>query len=448
MMSGPARLALVLVAACNGCVPLDDPGSLHDLRVLAVVTEPAELALPPFFFDENLFIENDASVLALLEIDAFAFEPRGGIVEMTTRMCPAPSVDGANGCQGFEPESAYPALVDRARFDAFFATKKAGAATLAPSADPAGRIPFSPQSRAVSLAVAHHLFRSADGGSGDDNKGIFSELTASTGGSSEGSRSRVNFAGLRALHIPFLTPILPRFDITVVNDARLPHEVGEEHAYKRVPMFIDLFIPLPPPFSEIRDELVVTIEEAVGVPFCDADAIPPFGDVKVDAEGRLVDLDDNPLEIELGRWHCLFPRRANQNPTLQGILLLTDAKPEKPVIGAGSIAPVAEIIVRRGETLTLAPSFFTYPELHQALSYDVEEERIIVRNVIEDYVVDFAVTGGVLDRTQTLPIIDAGLGVTWLLPRDREPMSRDTLVLVVRDQRGGTGVGMLTVIYE
>lgn len=440
--------AFGLASALAGCVPLDDPGLLHDLRVLAVVTEPAELALPPVFFDESIFLENDAFPLAVVDIDVFAFEPRGGVVEMTTRTCPAPTVDDANGCEGFDAASAYPSLVDRGAFDAFFATHTAGASTLAPRADPAGRIPFSRESRAVSFAVAHHLFRAADGGSGDDNKGVFAELSESTGTSGNPSGRRFNFSGLRALNIPFLTPILPRFDVTVVNDARLPHEVSAEHAYKRMPMFIDLFIPLPSPFAELRDEIVVEIESALGVPFCDPSTLVLPDAVKVNSEGELVDVDENLLEIQLGPWHCLFPRRANQNPTLQGILLLRDAKPDKPIIGEGSVTPIAEVGARRGDAISLAPTFFTYPELHQTLSWDLEAERIVVRNVIEDYVVDFAVTGGVLERAQTIPVVDNGLGITWLLPRDREIGSRDTVVMVVRDQRGGTGVGIVTVIYE
>jgi hypothetical protein len=448
-LSSVARTcALPLAVVVGGCVPLDDPGLLHDLRVLAVVTEPAELALPPLFFEESVFLENDAYQIAVVDIDVFAFEPRGGLVEMTTRACPTPSVDNANGCENFDPASAYPALVDRQAFDAFFATNRAGAAPLAPSADPAGRVPFSRESRAITLAVAHHLFRAADGGSGDDNKGVFAELSQSTGTTGTQPGRRFNLSGLRALNIPFLTPILPRFDVTVVNDARLPHEVSVEHAYKRMPMFIDLFLPLPSPFAEVRDEIVVEIESALGVPFCDPSTLALPDAVKVNSEGELVDVDDNLLDVQLGPWHCLFPRRPNQNPTMQGILLLRDSKPDKPVIGEGSVTPIAEVGVRRGDAISVAPTFFTYPELHQSLSWDIDAERIVVRNVIEDYVVDFAVTGGVLERAQTVPVVDAGLGITWLLPRDRELGSRDTIVLTVRDQRGGTSVGILTVIYE
>mgnify|MGYP000986025889 CR=1 FL=1 len=439
-------VALVVVA---GCAQLDDPGLLHDLRVLAVVTEPAELALPPIFFEEQSYTPTDAFALARFSVDVHVFDPRGGVIALETQTCPQPSDDEANGCDGFDGDGVLPEVTERAMLDAYYAKHARSAAPLDPLVDPSGALPFAREERLVSFAVAAHLFEESGQGKSDVNPGVVEEIAGDLGTGTEGRRRRSNFAGLRALSIPFLSPILPRLDVVASNLARPPHEVRVEHAFKRVPMFLDLFAPLPFAFEELRAEMQTTIEEAVGVPFCPLDARPPLDGVTVDGDGNVIGVDDVPLDVVLGEWPCLFPRRPNKNPTLQGILLLPpDAKPNRPIVGAGSVEPVAEIVVTRGERLTLAPSFVAPPEVHQVIGYDLVEERIVVKNVVEDYVVDFAVTAGTLERSQTVPIVDDGLGVVWLTSRDRAEGERDVLVLVVRDQRGGTGVGVLTVIYR
>ena len=40
------------------------------------------------------------------------------------------------------------------------------------------------------------------------------------------------------------------------------------------------------------------------------------------------------------------------------------------------------------------------------------------------------------------------LGVVWQLPVDAEPGERDSLYLVILDQRGGTSFGQITVQYR
>lgn len=448
-MRGARASLSLLVVGCAGCAPLDDPGLLHDLRVLAVVTEPAELALPPIFYEEQTYTPSDAWPIATFTVDVHVFDPRGGVVAVETRPCPQPSEDAANGCEGFDPRGALPDVQERALLDAFYETRSQGAAPLDVLGDPSGAIPFDREERVLSFGTAAHLFDESGQGRSDVNPGVVEEITSDLGTSTEGRRRRTNLAGLRALQIPFLSPILPRFDVVATNHSARPHEVLVEHAFKRVPMFLDLFYPLPPQFEELRTEMRTTIEEAVGVPFCSLEQIPFLDGATVDEDGNVIGADDVPLDVVLGEWPCLFPRRANRNPTLQGILLLPpDAKPNRPIIGAGSVEPVAEVVVARGERLTLAPSFIAPPEVHQVIGYDLVDERIVVKNVVEDYVVDFAVTGGTLERSQTVPIVDDGLGVVWLTPRDRDVNARDVIVLVVRDQRGGTGVGVLTVIYR
>jgi hypothetical protein len=103
-----------------------------------------------------------------------------------------------------------------------------------------------------------------------------------------------------------------------------------------------------------------------------------------------------------------------------------------------------------GGTIALTPVWGpNASERYQILSFDINTSEIIVVNRVEDLAATWYSTRGNLSATLTsLQFTNDRLGVVWQLPGDVEPGETDTLVLVVLDQRGGTTVAELNVVYR
>jgi hypothetical protein len=88
-------------------------------------------------------------------------------------------------------------------------------------------------------------------------------------------------------------------------------------------------------------------------------------------------------------------------------------------------------------------------ERYQVLSFDIEASRITILNRVEDLACNWYSTRGPTSNTLTsLQFTRERLGVLWQLPADAVSGERDSLVLVVLDQRGGTAVAEVTVTYR
>ena len=88
-------------------------------------------------------------------------------------------------------------------------------------------------------------------------------------------------------------------------------------------------------------------------------------------------------------------------------------------------------------------------ERYQVLSFDIDTSEVVILNRVEDLACTWYSTRGDLSGTLTsLQFNRERLGIVWQLPSDAESGEQDSLVLVVLDQRGGTTVAELHVVYR
>ena len=241
-------------------------------------------------------------------------------------------------------------------------------------------------------------------------------------------------------NVPSIFPLLPRFAVQVNNvDAEEAGEaVFKERAFKRLPLGLDLTDPTLPA-SFLQD-----LSRAVGVSLCDGNFPDP-----VDADGDGVD----DVYVE-GNADCLFPRVANNNPGLKGLRFESSKVPEEFTqgmlegdvdVGLGSV-----LRVKAGGQVALTPVWDAgVVERYQVISFDIEKSELVILNRVEDMACSwYATHGSVSAGLTSLQFNDDRLGVLWTLPTEIESGQRDSLVLVVLDQRGGTAVAEVTVVYE
>lgn len=388
-------LSLPLLASA-GCANFDREDRIEDLRVLAVTTEPAEILYHPLY---GLLPPSDRPpVLTLpsydVDVEVFAYDPRGGRIVSSTQLCPAS--EGA--CLNFDPSEALRGEPESAAAELLAIHEARTAEVELPPADeradPSGRVPSLRYRFTLTPAVVDSLIPNT--ASGQPVPSFFAEL--------------------------------PRIGVDVQNLSAT--EVTRESAYKRLPVQIDVAHPdLPGGFLE-------TFGQILGVRYCDA-VIP----------------DD---EFEEGRTDCVEPRGPNRNPDLLGFDLDDDDElaaledegirfAETSDLGRSSL-----LRVPRGGRVNLTPVFPPGDRQHyQILGFEVDSQQLFVENRWEDYVVSWYTTrGDVSDPLTELQLGDR-LGVTWQLPfANVESGERDTLVAVVRDQRGGTTVGQVVVEYR
>ncbi|MFZ9887856.1 MAG: hypothetical protein ACO3JL_10165 [Myxococcota bacterium] len=390
-----SRYSWLVPLAFLGCSDLDREDRLEDLRILAVRTEPAEILFHPFH--ALVAPEQRPPFLTLpsydVDVEVFAYDPRGGEVETMTQLCP----EEQGVCIGFDPDAALAAAPESLREElrAVYEPRAAALpiASLDDSGDPAGRISLR-QSYRFTPAVIDSFIPKTESGA----------------------------------PIPSFFPELPRVVIDVQNPGAA--DVTRETGYKRIPVGFDVAHP------DLPDGFLDTFGQALGIRFCDA-VIPD----ELFSEG--------PTD-------CVEPRGPNQNPTLVGFdldrddeLPLIDNEGVR-FADVSDLGPRSLLRVPRGGEVHLTPVFAVGDREHyQVLKFGVETQELFLENRWEDYVVSWYSTRGDVSRDVSDVQFFGRLGLTWQLPFDGVlPGERDTLVAIARDQRGGTAVGHIVVEYR
>lgn len=393
-MSLLTALPLSLLAA--SCADFDVEERIEDLRVLAVTTEPAEILYHPFY---ALLAPSDRPPFLTLptydvDVEVFAYDPRGGRILSTTQLCP----ESEGVCFNFGIEEILEAEPEEGADElrALYEVRKEEV-THEPAderGNPAGRISSLQHSFSFTPAVIDSIIPNTASGQ----------------------------------PLPSYFPELPRFVVDVQNLSVT--DVPRETAYKRLPVALDVAHP------DLPEGFLDTFAQILGVQYCEA-VIP----------------DDEFVE---GRTDCIEPRGPNENPDLLGFDL--DADDELSALEAEGIrfAETSDLgresllRVPRGGQVHLTPVFPPGDRQHyQVLGFEVESSELFIENRWEDYVVSWYTTRGGLSKALSDVQTGDRLGVTWQLPSQNiEAGERDTLIGVVRDQRGGTTVGQVVVEYR
>lgn len=375
-----SSLLLLSCALIGACADFDREDRIEDLRVLAVRTEPAEILYSPIY--AVLPSEQRPPLPTTdVQVEVFAFEPRGGPVEAGVWRCPP----GTGICELRDAEGKLPADVPDELGEVF----EAEVDEL--ERDPSGLV------RGLELTyrftpdiVDAYVPKTPDG-----------------------------------QPVPSFFPEYAYFIVDI--DSPSHDEIRHETAFKRLPVGLDLFDPGLP--AEFRDALGA----AFGIELCD-ERVP----------------DEEYVE---GRTSCVEPRGANQNPSLLGFdLLAPDEEPEEGARTAetSQLGTESLLSVPRGGSVSVVPVFRPGArERYQVLGFEIESSELFIENRLEDLACSWYTTRGDVSAGLTSLPLDPSLGVTWFLPSAGvEPGERDVLVMVVRDQRGGTAVGRITVEYR
>lgn len=407
-MTGAASFMVVKVAVfavfvTTACTDFDREDRIEDLRILAIKTEPAEILYSPFHLTPAA---TRPPVLPLPPIDVsvevFAYDPRGGRTSLSVQLCPEGAGDAT--CRLYdreldllqEPESARDEL--RALLE-----PQVTEDAIDLEASVAGRInPIGFNWSLTAPVIDFFIPDSADGAP-----------------------------------IPSIFPLLPRVVAVATNLDQSPPAVVKERAFKRLPVALDMTSADLPP--EVVDDLAA----GLGVTLCNA----PIPDAEFDLQGRA---------------DCLLRRLPNNNPRLRGFLEQEEGEELPPGTLGGEDLPGEGVLLEPVDTVEKAPGsvvqvtpVFTDSgaapnsvERYQVISFDIEASKLIILNRVEDLACNWYSTRGEISSTLTAEQFAPSLGVTWTLPSDAQPGERDVLVMVVLDQRGGTAVGELTVVYE
>jgi hypothetical protein len=398
----PGVATALAFASPLACVNFDREDQIEDTRVLAVRATPAEVLFSPLYLTPAAQRPPFPLPTTNVDVDIFAFDPRGGLVTTSIGMCPDDAGDSSCRLYDKDDDPNYQALVEpgRSEVDALL-TPQTAQGEIDLDADVAGRV--TPSRFSFSITPAAIDFFQPKDASGQN--------------------------------APSIVPVLPRFTIVVENDtAKADGEaVFAERAFKRLPLSIDLADPSLPA------DFLGDLAQAIGVELC-SDPLPRPGDA-----------GDTFVE---GPAPCLHPRVANQNPALAGFKLEptveTDALTKGTVVATPDLGLSSLVRVDAGKQIALTPVWAEGAvERYQVLSFDIETSRIGVENRVEDMACQWYVTRGSTANPQTaLQFTTERLGNVWSLPRNARSGERDSLVLVVLDQRGGTSVAQVTVEYR
>ena len=395
---GLARLsagvfAAAMVSACSG---FDREDRIEDLRILAVRADPPEILYSPLYALTTP--ETRAPGLPLqgveMELEVYAFEPRGGLVRTQVNLCPA----GEGACIDFDTDSILSDKTSAAQEElkAVYLPPLIENEPLPQESDPSGRIPSLKWQLSFTPAVIDSLVPKTEDG------------------------------------LPTLSffPVFPRLAVDIESPSH--EDVARETAFKRISTGVDLWDPsLPPDFR-------AGIANGLGIQLCDA-SVPD------------ADFVEGPAS-------CLEPKVPNRNPTLLGFYLSgEDDDPEVgmrflPLSEQGSLdlGPSSSIRAARGSSIRLEPVFTEGDnERYQAFRFNIEESTLEIENRREDFVGNWYTTGGSLSLGLTTVVFYDDLSSVWTFPSAGvEPGDQDTLVAVFLDQRGGTAVGEVRVTYR
>ncbi len=394
MRAATSIFAAVVVLLAGACTNFDREDRIEDMRVLAVRMEPPEILYSPLFLQPAAQRPPGFPLPTVdVAIEAFAFDPRGGTVRTSLQLCPNDAED--NSCRVYDPGEDLAAEPVGARDElAALLTPVVTEGAIAADATPVGRVLPATTTWHITPPVMDFFIN-------DDERGN---------------------------PIPSIFPITPRVVVEARNlDISEASEVQKERSFKRLPISIDLTSPDLPP------EVSADLAQGLGITLCDA----PISDEEFALQGRAA---------------CLERRLANENPGLRGFALepdpevlregyVTDVEPD---LGVGSL-----LSADPGALIAVTPVFSPdASEQYQVISFDIEASKIILLNRVEDLACTWYSTRGELSASLTALQNRDALGVTWRLPFDAQPGERDSMVLVVLDQRGGTAVGEITVEYR
>ena len=283
-------LALVFAATAvgAGCLDLDDQSLIHDLRILAVKTEPAELVLDSAYAVGAIpgfpggggpggggGLPLPAADGFTVDIEVFAYDPRAGLVSMTSFLCP----DGVDStCVGYIPEDEVLADIEdddeRAEREALFLPTVSTASTPDTSTQAMAAVPLPKLTWEMTPSV-------------------ISALTASAFGSAS--------VGVETIE--------PRIVIDLATTAA--GGVFTATAFKRIPMIWDLHDPA----------LEATVKAAIapyGIELCPV---------------------DEPMFEEEGIAPCARVREANKNPVLLGFDIVDEIAEADAAAAEGAEPP-------------------------------------------------------------------------------------------------------------
>lgn len=376
------------------CTDFDREDRIEDMRVLAVRMDPPEILYSPLFLTPAAQRPPGFPLPTVdVQLEVFAFDPRGGTVRTSVQLCP----DGAgdSSCRLYDPTEDLAAEPPEARAQiAALLEPQVTEGDIEADATPVGRV--LPATTTWSITPALMDFFIADDSRGNP--------------------------------IPSIFPLLPRVAVEARNlSITEDGAVQKERAYKRLPIALDLTSPDLPP------EVTADLASGLGITLC-AEPIP-----------------DEEFALQ-GRAECLERRLPNHNPGLLGFKFEPDAENltagylsgVAPDLGVGSL-----LRTDPGAAIAITPVFTAdAAEQYQVVSFDIEASKIILLNRIEDLACTWYSTRG--DLTASLTALQQGdsLGVAWQLPFEAESGERDSLVMVVLDQRGGTAVAEITVEYR
>ncbi len=395
-------LGLVGVGASGlGCVDFDLEERIEDTRLLGVRHEPAEIMFSPLFLLPAQ--QRPPFPLPSFEVqtEIYAYDPRGGAVQMTTLMCPDDGADAS--CRLYDKD-----------FDENFA-----------------RLDGPTRDEVEGLLTPQKTFVEAQEGSAAGRLTPTTLTTTISPGVIDFFQPK-NAAGE---NVPSVFPVLPRIAIEIENQSQKADgaEVFKERGFKRLPLTMDLAD------QSLGPDFIANLSAGLGITLCDGPVPGPDEVADEDFEGLA---------------ECLAPRGPNQNPPLLGFRLeSTDVVDEltqgylegEPDLGLRSLVRASP-----GGTIAITPVWEAgASERYQILSFDIDTSEIIVVNRVEDLAGTWYSTRGDLSSTLTsLQFNNERMGIVWQLPSDAEPGETDTLVLVVLDQRGGTTVAELNVVYR
>jgi len=395
----PLSLGVVALLGTS-CVNFDLAEQIEDTRVLAVRNEPAEIMFSPLFLLPAAQRPPLPLPTTTVQTEVYAYDPRGGQVTLTTQLCPDDGADSSCRLYDKDFDDNFARLTDPARSEV--------AALL------------EPQKTIVDVSTDSAAGRVAATFSYDVTPGVIDFFQPKDANGE---------------NAPSIFPVLPRMVVDAENagqrDANA--EVFAERAFKRLPLAMDLADPaLGPDFTR-------NLADGLGIALCES-PLPTVDEVADDAF-------EGPAE-------CLAARGPNQNPPLLGFRLESSIIPtdltQGVLEGEPDLGLTSLLRVSPGGAVAITPVWGPLAsERYQVISFDIESSKVVVLNRVEDLACTWYSTRGALSSALTsLEFSDDRLGLVWNLPSDAVSGERDSLVLVVLDQRGGTTVAELNVVYR
>jgi hypothetical protein len=229
--------------------------------------------------------------------------------------------------------------------------------------------------------------------------------------------------------IPSLaSPLEPRFAVSVDNhDQEAPTNL--ERGIKRIPLTYNVADPAAPA------ALIQTLLSSTGVTLCSA--------------------EEAARPAAVGPASCYRAPVANKNPELLGFVfsqpagkLFLDVTPD--------VGPVSVVKAAPGSTVRIDPVLTSASiENYQGFDLDIQTQKPVLENRTENIAVQWFATSGDVGAAKTaihtaaigLDKADGSLGTSFTALTSKHRGDRDTILVVVDDQRGGVAFGRIELEY-